>query len=100
MFAAHLISGVPSFASGPLVLLYDDSDDIEEENCLLEVDLMSSVPFFFSGPSQEDDVTAEQLVCAGAAGFLSPLLTTKAMSGVPSPFLGSVRGFSSVVSLR
>ena len=73
MFAADLISGVPSFLIGPLALLYDGSDDIEDADCLLKANLVSGVPSFFSGPSQEDDVTAERLVCAGDAGFLSSL---------------------------
>ena len=73
MFAADLISGVPSFLIGPPALLYDCSDDIEEADCLLEATLLSGVPSFFSGPSQEDDVTAERLVCAGDAGFLASL---------------------------
>ena len=90
MFAADLISGVPSFLIGPLALLYDGSDDIEEADCLLEATLLSGVPSFFSGPSQEDDVTAERLVCAGDAGFLAGLLTAKPMSGAPSPFNGVV----------
>ena len=90
MFAADLISGVPSFLIGPHALLYDGSDDIEEADCLLEANLMSGVPSFFSGPSQEDDVTAERLVCAGDAGFLAGMLTAKPMSGVPSPFNGVV----------
>ena len=49
---------------------------------------MSGVPSFFSGPSQQDDVTAEWLVCAGDAGFLARLLTAKPMFGVPSPLNG------------
>ena len=88
MFAAYLISGVPSFLSGPPELLYDGSEDIEEADCLLEANLMSGVPSFFTGPSQEDDVTGERLVCAGDAGFLAGLLTAKRMSGVPSRFSG------------
>ena len=42
---------------------------------MLEANLMSGVPSFFSGPSnsQEDDVTTERLVCAGDAGFLASL---------------------------
>ena len=64
---------MPSFLTGPLALLYDGSDDIEEADCLLEATLLSGVPPFFSGPWQEDDVTAVRFVCAGDASFLASL---------------------------
>ena len=81
MFAAYLISGVPSFLSGPLELLYDGAGDAGFLAGLLTAKRMSGVPSRFSGVAP----------LPGKALFTDSgvLFTVYLMSGVPSFLRGT-----------